>query len=58
MIQLIGQQALPIHASQPLEFFSRIVPFDLIFREAAGKVDAVTLRQNGEEKVAHRIALP
>lgn len=58
MIQLIGQQALPIRASLPLEFFSMIVPFDLIFHEVAGKIDAVTLRQNGEEKLAPRIAAP
>lgn len=58
MIQLIGQQALPIHASLPLQFFSTIVPFDLIFHEVAGKIDGVTLRQDGKEKVAPRIAAP
>ncbi len=58
MIQLIGQQALPIHAAAPLQFFSRIVPFDLIFHEAGGKIDAVTLRQNGEDKLAPRMPTP
>lgn len=58
IIQLIGQQALPVHASGPLEFFGKIVPFDLIFQEAAGKIAAVTLRQNGEDKLAPRISLP
>lgn len=48
MIQPIGQQALPIRASAPLQFFGTIVPFDLIFQEAFGKIDAVMLRQNGE----------
>lgn len=58
MIQLIGQQALPIRAFAPLQFFGTIVPFELIFREASGKIDAVTLRQNGEEKIAPRIVAP
>lgn len=58
MIQLIGQQAMPIHASRPFEFFSTIVSFDLIFHEAAGKIDALTLRQDGKEKAAPRIAAP
>ncbi|WP_322964530.1 serine hydrolase domain-containing protein [Sphingomonas fuzhouensis] len=58
MIQLIGQQALPIRTSGPLAFFGTIVPFDLTFHEAAGTIDAVTLRQNGEETVAPRIAEP
>ncbi|WP_243650243.1 serine hydrolase [Sphingomonas sp. PP-CC-3G-468] len=58
MIQLIGQQAIPIRASAPLEFFGTIVPFDLIFREVAGRIDAVTLRQNGEDKLAPRIFVP
>ncbi len=52
MVQLTGQQALPIHPSRPLEFFGTIVPFDLIFHEQAGRVSAVTLRQDGEEKIA------
>ncbi len=55
MIQLIGQQALPLRASAPLAFFGTIVPFDLIFNETAGKIDAVTLRQDGEEKIAPRM---
>ncbi len=58
MIQLIGQQAMPIRASAPLEFFGTIVPFDLIFHEMAGKIDAVTLRQDGEDKRARRISVP
>ncbi|WP_162233301.1 serine hydrolase [Sphingomonas sp. Leaf33] len=58
MIQLTGQQAVPIHASGPLEFFGKVVPFDLIFRETAGKIAAVTLRQNDEEKLAPRISVP
>ncbi len=58
MIQLTGQQALPLRASGPLAFFGTIVPFDLVFREAGGTIDAVTLRQNGEETVASRITVP
>lgn len=58
MIQLTGQQALPLRASGPLAFFGTIVPFDLVFREAGGTIDAVTLRQDGEEVVAPRITAP
>jgi len=58
MIQLTGQQALPLRASGPLAFFGTIVPFDLVFRDVGGTIDAVTLRQNGEETVATRITAP
>lgn len=58
MIQLIGQQAIRVQASAPLEFFGTVVPFDLIFHEVAGKIDGVTLRQNGEDKLAPRMAAP
>ncbi len=58
MIQLTGQQALPLRASGPLAVFGTIVPFDLVFREAGGTIDAVTLRQDGKEAVAPRITAP
>jgi len=55
MIQLIGQQALPIYPAGPYDFFAKIVVADLTFRETAGRIDGVTLRQDGEEKIAPRI---
>lgn len=58
MIQLIGQQAIPIRASAPLEFFGTIVPFELIFHDVAGTMDALTLRQDGKDKLAPRMSVP
>ncbi len=55
MIQLIGQQALPIYPAGPYDFFAKIVAADLTFRQTAGRIDGVTLRQDGEEKIAPRI---
>ncbi|WP_404333492.1 serine hydrolase domain-containing protein [Sphingomonas sp. MMS12-HWE2-04] len=58
MIQLTGQQALPVHASGPLDFFGTIVPFELRFYGSGGKIEGLRLRQDGEEKTAPRITTP
>ncbi|KQN00347.1 serine hydrolase [Sphingomonas sp. Leaf25] len=55
MIQLIGQQAMPIHPSGPADFFARIVDAELRFHATNGMIDSVTLLQNGAEKVAPRL---
>jgi len=51
-----GQQALPVYASGPSDFFMRIAPISVTFtRDAAGKVDGMVLHQNGDHP-ASRIA--
>lgn len=53
--QLTGQQRFEIFARAPDVFFYKIVNAELRFeRDAAGKVGALTLRQNGREQRAPR----
>jgi len=54
--QMTGQPALPVYADKPDHFFLRAVDAQLDFaRDAAGKVTAVTLHQNGRDLKAPRI---
>ncbi len=53
--RLTGQPFVPIYPSAPDEFFYRAVDAQLSFhRDAAGKVDGVTLHQNGRDVPATR----
>lgn len=57
--RLTGQPFAPIFASGKDEFFFKIVNAELSFRRnAAGKVDGVTLHQNGRDLPASRDAGP
>ena len=49
--QISGQPALRIHASKLDEFFLTAVEAELLFsRDSTGRIDAVTLRQNGRDR--------
>ena len=53
--QLTGQPALPVYADKPDHFFYKVVDAQLDFeRDAAGKVTALTLHQNGRDLKAPR----
>ncbi|HUJ12549.1 MAG TPA: serine hydrolase [Thermoanaerobaculia bacterium] len=55
-VQLTGQGALPVFASAKDEFFYKAVNAQLSFhRDASGKVDSVTLHQNGRDLNAPRV---
>ena len=54
--QLTGQPALPVYADKPDHFFYKVVDAQLDFeRDAAGKVTALTLHQNGRDLKAPQI---
>ncbi len=53
--QLTGQPAVPVYADKPDHFFLKVVDAQLDFeRDAAGKVTALTLHQNGRDLKAPR----
>lgn len=53
--QATGQGAFPVFASAPDAFFARIAPITIDFERAAdGKVDALTLHQDGHDLHAPR----
>jgi serine-type D-Ala-D-Ala carboxypeptidase/endopeptidase len=53
--QAVGQSAFPIFASAPDAFFAKVAAITIDFeRDAAGKVDALTLHQNGIDRRAPR----
>jgi serine-type D-Ala-D-Ala carboxypeptidase/endopeptidase len=55
-VQLTGQNALPVYAYAPDEFFAKIVDAQFSFeRGADGKIVALTLHQNGQNVRADRI---
>jgi hypothetical protein len=54
-VQETGQEAIPLFASAPGEFFARGAPIRIDFgRGADGKVDALTLHQDGHDRRAPR----
>ena len=54
--QLTGQQAFDAYGESPTTFFLKVVDAQLTFgRNAAGKVDAVTLHQGGADQKAARV---
>lgn len=56
-VQETGQEAIPLFASAPGEFFARGAPIRIDFgRGADGKVDALTLHQDGHDRRAPRAA--
>jgi CubicO group peptidase (beta-lactamase class C family) len=56
LVQLTGQGEAPVFASATDEFFYKVVDAQLSFRrDAAGKVNAVTLHQNGHDVPAPRV---
>jgi D-alanyl-D-alanine-carboxypeptidase/D-alanyl-D-alanine-endopeptidase len=53
--QATGQGAFPLFASAPDTFFAKVAPITIDFeRGADGKVDALTLHQNGHDQHAPR----
>jgi CubicO group peptidase (beta-lactamase class C family) len=55
-VKLTGQPALPVACDAPDHFVYEVVPAALTFsRDAAGKVEAVTLHQNGRDQRAPRL---
>lgn len=57
LAQLTGQPAVEIYPENPTSFFMRIVDAQLSFTvDAEGNGTAVTLRQNGQNTVATRLA--
>ena len=55
--RLTGQPRFPVYAESPSVFFYKVVDATLTFtRDAAGKVDAVVLRQGGIQQRAARMA--
>src|SRR6185369_15273314 len=55
-VQLTGQNALPVYAYAPDQFFSKVVDAQFSFeRGADGKIVALTLHQNGQNVRADRI---
>ncbi|MES2444411.1 MAG: serine hydrolase domain-containing protein [Pseudomonadota bacterium] len=55
IVQATGQDPLELHAEKPDHFFFKEVDAQIVFRrDAAGKVDAATLFQNGRQTVAKR----
>jgi D-alanyl-D-alanine-carboxypeptidase/D-alanyl-D-alanine-endopeptidase len=55
--QLTGQDAFDAYGESPTTFFLKVVDAQLTFgRDAGGKVDSVTLHQNGVDQRAPRVA--
>ena len=53
--QAVGQGAFPIFASAPDAFFAKVAAITIDFeRDAAGKIDALTLHQGGIDRRAQR----
>ncbi len=53
--QLTGQAAFPVHAKSKDHFFYTVVDAQLDFeRDASGKISALVLRQNGQDRRAPR----
>ena len=55
VIQLTGQQAVPIYAAGPQDFFAKVVEARFSFHMTGNAADSVTLHQDGQESVAPRI---
>lgn len=58
VIQLTGQQAVPIYAAGPQDFFAKVVEARFSFHMTGNAADSVTLHQDGQESVAPRITAP